>query len=240
MKTVKIVALLAVASLCGVLVSSVRAALAITSSDVVDSAYTYSLVNNSGSLVSSFNNDVYSKSHVGAYNEGGSSYTSYISPQSPNSASFEYKFDFSSLGYSVVSVTFTDKLSNFGSPNIVSMVTEYSIDDGVTWHTISSRGTSGATTGISGQTIALSSLPEYTGVVGTVLYQVIYTDTTGGAYTTNQYQWGRTTTGGTAFTAAFSLESTAIPEPATWTLLSGACVLVFVVTRCRLRRQGGA
>lgn len=217
-------------------VLSARAALVIDAEDIVNDQYTYTLLSNS-SYVATFNADVFSKTGTTPSRETSTGFPAYVRPTGAvATASFVYVFDFSALDYTVETVSFTDTLRAF--QNTVTMSTQYSIDGGTTWNTVRSISTN--TTSSGTVSISLSTLPEYTGDVDTVLYRANYATKNGLNFSTPgtqqhvDFQWGRASDGATSFSAVFGLAAP-IPEPSTSAFLAGSALLGFAALRRRRR-----
>lgn len=216
---------------------STRAALVIDAEDIVADSFTYTLLSNS-SYVTNFNADVFSKTSTTPIRETGTGFPAYVRPTGAvATASFTYVFDFSALDYTVETVSFTDTIRAFQTT--ATMSTAYSIDGGTTWNTL--RAISTNTTSSGTISVALSSLPEYTGNVETVLYRASYATKNGQNFVTGSgtqqhadFQWGRASDSFTSFSATFGLAA-AIPEPSSYALLSGSALLGLALLRRRRR-----
>lgn len=231
MKSLKIAKIISLSVLCVHLAQVASAALTISSDNIVDGKYTYSLKNDTN-FVTTFNADVFTKDAVQAERDG--SNNGYVRAFGGRiAASFVYSFDFSSTGSTALGVTFTDGLRNFDSK--ATSTTAYSIDGGTTWHTIRTLAASG-TSGPSATTISFSALLEYSESITSVLYRTTFVaNNSGVSFTSPNNQWGRVANAGTIFTATFEL-TPAIPEPSTWAVLLGSGVFIATIG---IRRNRG-
>lgn len=220
--------------------SSSFAALVIDGSSITGGHYIYSLSFDDLANSTKFNADVFSRSNVSVSGDGsGTGERRYIAAASgATSASFVYKFDFTTAGYDATSVSFKDYLlinNSAISTNSSTATTQWSVD-GVNWFNIRTRSatgsqqTSNGTTSIDFSSLVASSV--LTALPDMVYYRVTFTSVSGG-FIANSQQWDRVSSGTSQFVANFTLTASSIPEPATYALLAGGIGFGLVIMRKR-------
>lgn len=221
----------------------VQAALTISNTDISGGQYTYSL-SYADMATTKFTDDVFSRSTFGATPSvnttiagTGSGERHFVGPVTTindtnfKSASFTYKFDFSTTSFRPTALSLRDGVYLFSGNGVTagSVTTEYSLDN-VNWTPIRTVSTlDGSSSGVT--SISLSSMPD------TVYYRVNFTATSGSfGFGSNAAQWARSasTTSPNPFVADFTVTSS-IPEPSTYALLSAMAALT--ATGFMLRRR---
>jgi len=205
-----------VAAVCLGLGAYAQGALVISSSDIQNNKYTYGLSYADMATETKFKQDILTPSNalVATGSDVGSE--RFVFAWGPTTVSFTYKFDFSSLGYAVDSVTIRDRFFNIIST--VNMVSEISAD-GVNWTSLN------VVNGVGASTLSLSTVTtDYTGTLPTVVYYRV-TMTATEDYLFSASQWNRISGAWDieyneylTFLADFTLVS--VPEPASLGLIT--------------------
>lgn len=250
---------LAIVSAFGLISSAAHAALTIKENDIVNNAFTYSIVTtgtvnaeavriNGVTVVSPttpanplerMREDVLARPNVNFRRDG--NYFLVSPDNNTPTASVTYKFDFTDAGYYINTATFSDGLQTFNS-NKATVQTEYSLtgEEG-SWVTLKIIAGVTATRAYSANSPISPDSPT-----SIIYYRVSFVAGETSVLNSSQ-QWGRTneTTTAEAFKAAFTLlPVSSVPEPETWTLLAGIVsagimlVRVVIVRRDRSQRMG--
>lgn len=227
-------------------VSSSIAALVIGSSDITGGEFSYSLSFGDLANATKFDADVFSQTGVSLGSDGsGTGERRYLKADAGlTNASFVYKFDFSSAGYDVTSVSFSEYLlinNSSITTNSSTTTTQWSVD-GVNWTTIRTLSRTGAQTigtSVGATNVDFAALVDsdaLDALPNTVYYRVTFTSLSG-SFILNSQQWGRSGPDQTNFSANFTLVSAAVPEPSTYAVLAGIAGLAFAFCRRRISEK---